>query len=262
MKLRAQNAKDNTPLDFNSFLLVEFSLDRAQFVPDRELSCSQVAEGRELEFFAQHKANSVSDPTHVIGNGGRVFLLPDPPAFGEFEHKPIEEDCAFRNLRESHFNWKIEDGNDLREFARSVFDNLANLPLFSRDEVFEFISQKVDESEREWLGLFSDPKKKGWKIAFRKYCYSRHVNNYGEFNQPDLAAVFSSGHVEEFIVSCRNLLSFGGIPSAGFGEIIRAATKAKFSSPGLSDFFAILKGNNIEPLPMAKYEKTVLPGGS
>lgn len=165
MKIRSAKTKRKTGyVDFNDFLLKEFSKDKENFIPDMTLSCNECLAQEDfakdqdsvLSFLVKFKADVLEDPAAVKG-GVKGFRLPDDLNY----QKDDSQAKAFKTLQKNHYNLLFKDEMEVRNTAANIF-NTSGLSIECDINAIDDYLYSVYLRD-DWVNLLNLPNKNEWK---------------------------------------------------------------------------------------------------
>lgn len=166
MKIRsAKNKRKTGYVNFDDFLLKEFSKDKEEFHPDMALSCNEcfnqedfvAARDSTLSFLVEFKADALEDPAAVKG-GLKGFIVPDDVTYEKDSSQPK----PFKSLQEQHYNLLFNDDAEVCRVAQDIFNNLKGCSVqYDLVDIDSYLLSVY--SRNDWIDLLKLPNKSEWK---------------------------------------------------------------------------------------------------
>lgn len=186
MKVRAQKSGYNTALEFDDFLLKEFSKDKEKFEPDTELSCCECFDSNDevkhedsaKTFLIKFKADNLGDP-QPIKPGVKGFILPEDG----FTYTYQSVTSNFQSIRDNHYNLNL-NRPQIDRLARILYGNSGSTLDFSQKDVADYLTQSC--LNKEWQSLYNQATKSKWKKFLRSKLREKYKCSYGEFNKTEI----------------------------------------------------------------------------
>jgi len=182
MKIRTRKSKRNTEYELEDFLLKEFSKDKEIFVPDPELSCNECIEVEDLEnkidsplsFMVKLKADILSDP-RAIKPGVSGYTLPE-----EYSYELEKVESLFESIANNHYILKLKE-EDLKKLGKIIHSKINDGPIYSNDEVNDYLFESHEQNE--WESLLKLENKKKWRKYIGKKFKDKLKNDFGKIDR-------------------------------------------------------------------------------
>ncbi len=178
--MRARKSKYNTELEFEDFILKEFSKDKEVFVAALELSCCDCVENEDLHnqkdspcsFLVKFKADQLSDPSAIKG-GVAGFVLPD-----NMQYRFAEVESFFSSIRSNHYSLILND-TELQKLAKNIYQNhTAKKINFTHKQVDEYLYKSYQQAA--WATLLANARKTKWKKYIKRVLLNMYDAIYGK----------------------------------------------------------------------------------
>ncbi len=186
MKIRSAKVKRKTGyVNFDDFLLKEFSKDKEEFHPDMMLSCNECFDKEDiatdsdsvLSFLVKFKADVLGDPAAVKG-GLKGFILPVDVTYEKDSSQPK----PFKSLQEQHYNLLFSSDTEVRRVAQDIFNNLTGLSV--EHDLVDIDSYLLSVYGRgDWNNLINLPNKSEWKKFIGAVLKRKLRNVHGEVDK-------------------------------------------------------------------------------